>query len=164
MVQWLGLHAFTVEGPGSIPDWGTEILQTLWHSQKKKDHILLRILGKIQRLCSPSISHGPSQVCPVYCIFSHYCIIIIISCTNAHSLGAAACPSLLPPKLRTQSLASTLDPEQPGRQNLGGSRPHPVGVVGRGQGGSWLAGRTGSGLSWTLRSLLRLNWQGPGKG
>ena len=132
---------------------------------KKKDHILLRILGKIQRLCSPSISHGPSQVCPVYCIFSHYCIIIIvISCTNAHSLGAAACPSLLPPKLRTQSLASTLDPEQPGRQNLGGSRPHPVGVVGRGQGGSWLAGRTGSGLSWTLRSLLRLNWQGPGKG
>ena len=76
--------------------------------KKKKDHILLRILGKIQRLCSPSISHGPSQVCPVYCIFSHYCIIIIvISCTNAHSLGAAACPSLLPPKLRTQSLAST---------------------------------------------------------
>ncbi|XP_060983212.1 TLD domain-containing protein 2 isoform X9 [Dama dama] len=31
--------------------------------------------------------------------------------------------------LRTQSLASTLDQEQPGRQNLGGSRPHPPSQV-----------------------------------
>ena len=26
-VQWLGLHAFTAEGAGSIPDQGTKILQ-----------------------------------------------------------------------------------------------------------------------------------------
>ena len=39
-----------------------------------------------------------------------------------------------------------------------------MGTAGRGQGGSWLAGRTGSGLSWTLHSLLRLDWQGPGEG
>ena len=33
MVQWLGLHAFTVEGPGSVPDQGTTILQ---HGKKKR--------------------------------------------------------------------------------------------------------------------------------
>ena len=27
VVQWLGLRAFTAEGPGSIPGWGTKILQ-----------------------------------------------------------------------------------------------------------------------------------------
>ena len=27
MVQWLGLHPFTAEGPGPIPDWGAKILQ-----------------------------------------------------------------------------------------------------------------------------------------
>ena len=26
-VQWLGLHAFIVEGQGSIPGWGTKIPQ-----------------------------------------------------------------------------------------------------------------------------------------
>ena len=25
MVQWLGLHAFTALGPGSIPGWGTKM-------------------------------------------------------------------------------------------------------------------------------------------
>ena len=27
MVQWLGLHAFTAKGPGSIPGQGTKIPQ-----------------------------------------------------------------------------------------------------------------------------------------
>ena len=36
MVQGLGLCAFTAEGPGSIPGWGTKILQAAWCSQKKK--------------------------------------------------------------------------------------------------------------------------------
>ena len=31
-----GLHALTAEGPGSIPDWGTEIPQATRHSRKKK--------------------------------------------------------------------------------------------------------------------------------
>ena len=31
--QWLGLWAFTAKGRGSVPDWGTEILQTAWHGQ-----------------------------------------------------------------------------------------------------------------------------------
>ena len=35
-VQWLGLCAFTAEGLGSIPDWGTKISQATRHSQKKK--------------------------------------------------------------------------------------------------------------------------------
>ena len=29
MVQCLGLGAFTVKGPGSIPSWGTKILQAM---------------------------------------------------------------------------------------------------------------------------------------
>ena len=36
VVQWLGLRAFTGEGAGSIPGWGTKITQDTWHSQKKK--------------------------------------------------------------------------------------------------------------------------------
>ena len=34
--QRLGLHAFTAEGPGSIPGQGTEIPQATWGSKKKK--------------------------------------------------------------------------------------------------------------------------------
>ena len=36
VVQWLGLHAFTAEGPGSIPSQGTKIPQARQHGQKKK--------------------------------------------------------------------------------------------------------------------------------
>ena len=32
-VPWLGLRAFTAEGLGSIPGWGTEILQAMWRGQ-----------------------------------------------------------------------------------------------------------------------------------
>ena len=35
-VQWLGLHALTAEGPGSIPGRGTKIPQAVWHGQKKQ--------------------------------------------------------------------------------------------------------------------------------
>ena len=35
VVQWLGLHASTAGGPGSIPGWGTKILQAAQHGQKK---------------------------------------------------------------------------------------------------------------------------------
>ena len=33
-VQWLGLQGLTAKSPGLIPDWGTKILQTMWHGQK----------------------------------------------------------------------------------------------------------------------------------
>ena len=32
VVQWLGCHAFTAEGPGSIPDRGTKIPKAAWCS------------------------------------------------------------------------------------------------------------------------------------
>ena len=32
-VQWLGLHAFTAEGPDSIPGWGTKIQQAMQRGQ-----------------------------------------------------------------------------------------------------------------------------------
>ena len=35
-VQWLGLGAFTAEGPGSIPGWGTKIPQVAQRSQINK--------------------------------------------------------------------------------------------------------------------------------
>ena len=35
-VQWLGLRAFTAEGPGSIPGRETKIPQAVRHGQKKK--------------------------------------------------------------------------------------------------------------------------------
>ena len=35
-VQWLGLHALTAEGPGSIPGWGTKIPQAVQCDQKNK--------------------------------------------------------------------------------------------------------------------------------
>ena len=34
-VQWLGPHASTAAGSGSIPGWGTKILYAAWRSQKK---------------------------------------------------------------------------------------------------------------------------------
>ena len=36
MVQWLGLRAFTPEGPGLIPGRGTKIPQATQHGQKEK--------------------------------------------------------------------------------------------------------------------------------
>ena len=36
VVQWLDLCASTAGGMGSIPSWGTKILQAMWHSQEKK--------------------------------------------------------------------------------------------------------------------------------
>ena len=36
VVQWLGLHAFTAKGAGSIPGRGTKIPQAAQNGQKKK--------------------------------------------------------------------------------------------------------------------------------
>ena len=43
-VQWLGLRAFTTEGPGSIPGGGTKILQATGSNQKKKRNLRLPFL------------------------------------------------------------------------------------------------------------------------
>ncbi|CAN0499760.1 unnamed protein product [Rangifer tarandus platyrhynchus] len=34
VVQWLGLHALSAEGPGSIPGWGIKIPQKAQHGHK----------------------------------------------------------------------------------------------------------------------------------
>ena len=39
-VQWLGLGTFTAVALGSIPGWGTKILQDMKHSQKKKKELV----------------------------------------------------------------------------------------------------------------------------
>ena len=42
--QWLALCDFTAQGPGSIPGWGTKILQATQSSQKKKNKKLYPII------------------------------------------------------------------------------------------------------------------------
>ena len=37
MVQWSELHAFTAEGAGTIPGWGTEIWQTMHQNWKERE-------------------------------------------------------------------------------------------------------------------------------
>ena len=39
VVQWLGLHALTAEGPGSIPGQGTKIPQATGCGEKKKKNL-----------------------------------------------------------------------------------------------------------------------------
>ena len=39
LAQWLGFWAFTDAAFGSVPGWGTEILQAVWHSQEKKMYL-----------------------------------------------------------------------------------------------------------------------------
>ena len=57
-VQWLGLCAFTAEGPGSIPGRGTKILQATWCSQIKKNKIKKNLLCvKDHAQCFTHISH-----------------------------------------------------------------------------------------------------------
>lgn len=38
VVQWVGLRILTARGPGSVLGWGTKILQTMQHGQKKKEN------------------------------------------------------------------------------------------------------------------------------
>ena len=38
---WPGILGFHCCGPGSIPDWGTEILQAVQHGQKMKKRNLI---------------------------------------------------------------------------------------------------------------------------
>ena len=38
VVQWWGLCNFAADGPGTIPGWGTKILQAKWHGQNKKQN------------------------------------------------------------------------------------------------------------------------------
>ena len=54
MVQWSGLHTFHFQGLGSIPGWGTKILQATQCGQKKKDKELLLQTFKTSLSFSPT--------------------------------------------------------------------------------------------------------------
>ena len=60
VVQWLGLCAFTAEGPGLIPGWGDKILQAVWYGQKSGGwwglsmHRLLNLSPEMFGLIMPS--------------------------------------------------------------------------------------------------------------
>ena len=42
-IQWLGLHAFAAGGMGSIPGWGTKILQVQQHGKIQTNKKLLAV-------------------------------------------------------------------------------------------------------------------------
>ena len=44
MVQWLGSYAFTAEGMGSIPGWGTKTPQAEWPPPKNIIQIRIKWL------------------------------------------------------------------------------------------------------------------------
>ena len=50
VVQWLGLSAFTPEGPGAIPGRGTKIPQATQHGEAKKNQFPIRILPPLSHL------------------------------------------------------------------------------------------------------------------
>ena len=56
VVQWLKLHPSNAGDTGLISGWGTEILHTLWHNQKKlKIHILKNIVSDINYILSRNL-------------------------------------------------------------------------------------------------------------
>ena len=65
-VQSLGFSAFTVEGPGSIPGWGTKILQAAkcgHRKKKKKKEVSYGGMRKLEYLSIKSDqSHDPTQM------------------------------------------------------------------------------------------------------
>ena len=57
-VQWLGLHAFTAEGLGSIPGQGTKILQaTLCNQKKEKRKKRMRDWNQMFPLIGPILEY-----------------------------------------------------------------------------------------------------------
>ena len=48
-VQWLGLHALTAKGPGSIPSWRMKTPQATWCGKKKKKEYLC-FMGRSQNI------------------------------------------------------------------------------------------------------------------
>ena len=57
VVQWLGLHASTAGGTGSIPGWGTKILHAEQSGQKKKKwngnfHGLISVVNLRATVCN----------------------------------------------------------------------------------------------------------------
>ena len=128
----------------------------------KKQHILLRTLGKIQRDLAQQAFHSGLVKCvfcqhpPLYLLLSSLCH---VKCTQLQLPGLGCHLPFSPaPKLRMQSLAPTLDLEQSDRQNSG-PMATSAGYGWQGQGGSRL--EVGAGVV----SFLRLSWppQRPGQ-
>ena len=55
MVQWLGFHASTAGGMGSIPGWGTKILHAVGHGQKTNIDAKKKMHGKQKILKNENI-------------------------------------------------------------------------------------------------------------
>ena len=87
MVQWLGLHPFTVKGVGSIPSQGTKILQGMRYSQKERRK-------EIVRLKQETVS-WPHSKCSVNGRCFHLNMILSgITRKVSSALSSPSCPSL----------------------------------------------------------------------
>ena len=84
-VQWLGIHAFTAEGTGSVPGQGTKILQAVQCGQKKNcfNSVLFS-----RSVVSDFATHEPQHTRPP-CLSSTP----RVSQTHVHWVGDAIQPS-----------------------------------------------------------------------
>ena len=57
-VQWLGPGAFTAVVVGSVPGWGTKILQAAWHGQKKKKKKKRKMTWPFPHMVSSCLNKG----------------------------------------------------------------------------------------------------------
>ena len=66
MIQWLGLHAFTAGGMGSIPGPGTKVPHAAWQGQKKKEREREEEAMLLLETCRPSTwnSYSESVIIP----------------------------------------------------------------------------------------------------
>ena len=58
VVQWLGLGAFTAEGLGSTPGWGTKIPQAARCNEKNKNKKIFLIKFNLIRFKNQLFSHA----------------------------------------------------------------------------------------------------------
>lgn len=83
VVQWIGLYIFTAKGLDLIPGWGTKILETAWHNQKRKKRhpfppiFIMEIsqrykkLNKLVNTCRSTILVPQLAFCYIKCVRAH---------------------------------------------------------------------------------------------
>ena len=66
MIQWLGLHASTSEGPGSIPGHGTKIPQDVLHTPYTSALTDIRVCLALYTCLYEMIKTGDKIAIPVF--------------------------------------------------------------------------------------------------
>ena len=59
MAWQFGYGTFTAEGMGSVPGWGTEIVQAVWQSQKTNKQSVTVLWNVVHSQCCATSRHYP---------------------------------------------------------------------------------------------------------